>query len=52
MQLHRAWYAPAIGASVREEQRSQWRDKGGQDAVAYHPGQNEVIELVSFSRGG
>lgn len=46
------WYAPAIGASVREERRSQWRDKGGQDAVAYHPGQNEVIELVSFSRGG
>lgn len=45
------WYAPALGAPVREERRSQWRDKGGQDAVAYHPGQNEVIELVSFSRG-
>ena len=23
------WYAPAVGASVREEKRSQWRDKGG-----------------------
>jgi hypothetical protein len=45
------WYAPAIGASVREERRSQWRDKGGQDAAAYHPGQNEVIELVSYTRG-
>jgi hypothetical protein len=45
------WYSPAVGASVREERRSQWRDKGGQDAVGYHPGQNEVIELVSFSRG-
>ncbi len=45
------WYAPAVGASVREERRSQWRDKGGQDAAAYHPGQNEVIELVSFTRG-
>lgn len=45
------WYAPAVGASVREERRSQWRDKGGQDASAYHPGQNEVIELVSYTRG-
>jgi hypothetical protein len=45
------WYAPAVGAAVREERRSQWRDKGGQDAVGYHPGQNEVIELTSFTRG-
>jgi hypothetical protein len=46
------WYAPAIGASVREQKRSQWRDKGGQDDQAYHPGQNATIELISFTRGG
>lgn len=45
------WYAPAVGAAVREERRSQWRDKGGQDLMAFHPGQNEVIELVSYTRG-
>ena len=45
------WYAPAVGASVRERKRSGWRDKGGQDAVAYHPGQNAEIELVSYTRG-
>ena len=45
------WYAPAIGALVREQKESQWRDKGGQDASGYHPGQNATIELVSYTRG-
>lgn len=46
------WYAPAVGASVREEKTSQWRDKGGgQDSSGYHPGQNTTIELTSFTRG-
>jgi hypothetical protein len=45
------WYAPAVGASVREEKTSQWRDKGGQDASGYHPGQNAIVELTSFTRG-
>jgi len=46
------WYAPAVGASVREQKTSQWRDKGGgQDASGYHPGQNAIIELTSFTRG-
>jgi len=45
------WYAPAVGAAVREERRSEWRDKGGQDSFAFHPGQNEVIELVAYTRG-
>jgi hypothetical protein len=46
------WYAPAVGASVREDKRSQWRDKGGgQDASGYHPGQNAIVELTSFTRG-
>ena len=46
------WYAPAVGASVRETKTSQWRDKGGGfDSSGYHPGQNATIELVSFTRG-
>jgi hypothetical protein len=45
------WFAPGVGAPVREHRRSQWRDKGGQDAVGYHPGQYQDIELVSFTRG-
>jgi len=45
------WYAPAVGGPVREDKRSQWRDKGGQDASGYHPGQYATVELVSFTRG-
>jgi len=45
------WYAEAAGASVRERKRSSWRDKGGFDSVAAHPGQNAEIVLVSFRRG-
>jgi hypothetical protein len=45
------WFAPSIGASVREQKTSQWRDKGGQDAPGYHPGQNATIELISYARG-
>jgi hypothetical protein len=45
------WYAPAIGASVREHKSSHWRDKGGQDASGYHPGQYGGLELVSYTRG-
>jgi hypothetical protein len=45
------WYAPSIGAAVREHRQSQWRDKGAQDASDYHPGQYEDIVLVSFTRG-
>ena len=45
------WYAPALGASVREQKRSGWRDKGAQDNQGSHPGQNAVIELVSYTRG-
>jgi hypothetical protein len=48
---YRAWYAPAVGNIVSETKRSQWRDKGGQDASAYHPGQNATIELTSFTPG-
>jgi hypothetical protein len=44
------WYAPAVGASVREEKRSHYREKGGLD-VAFVPGQNATLELVSFTPG-
>jgi hypothetical protein len=44
------WYAESVGAMVQERKRSSFRDKGGQDAAAYHPGQNAEIELVSFTR--
>jgi len=48
---YRAWYSPEVGNIVSESKRSEWRDKGGQDAVAFHPGQNATIELTSFTRG-
>ncbi len=45
------WYAPAIGAVVREQKRSQWRDKGDEDGTVYHPGQLADVRLVSYTRG-
>lgn len=44
------WYSEAVGASVREVKRSTYRDKGDFEAAVYHPGQNALVELVSFSR--
>jgi DUF3108-like len=44
------WYAPAVGAMVREEQRSSYQEKGGIDSGSV-PGQNATIELVSFTPG-
>jgi hypothetical protein len=44
------WYAPAVGAMVREEQRSQYREKEGIDSGTV-PGQNATIELVSYTPG-
>jgi hypothetical protein len=45
------WYAPEVGAMVREDKRSSYRDKGGDDPASYHPGQNAQLRLVSYSRG-
>ncbi len=45
------WYAPEVGATVREAKRSSYRDKGGDDPASYHPGQNAMLRLVSFTRG-
>jgi hypothetical protein len=44
------WYAPSVGAMVKEDKRSYYRDKGGV-AGANVPGQYAIVELVSFSRG-
>lgn len=44
------WYSPAVGAVVHEHKESTWRDKGGQDAVGYHPGQYTDVDLISYTR--
>jgi hypothetical protein len=45
------WYAPAVGAAVREQKRSQWRDKGDENGTIYHPAQLAEVRLVSYTRG-
>jgi len=45
------WYAPSVGAAVQVQNRSQWRDKGDQNAAAYHPGVLSEIKLTSYTRG-
>jgi len=44
------WYAPEVGAMVKETQRSFYREKEGV-AGASVPGQNATIELVSYTAG-
>lgn len=49
---HIVWYAPAVRATVREERRAEYREKGsGPDAFASIPVQNERAELASFTPG-
>ena len=49
---HTVWYAPAVRATVREERRAEYREKGsGRDAFANIPVQNERAELLSFTPG-
>ena len=43
------WYAPSVGAAVREQRRSWSMDKGRSSPRI--PGQNGILELVSFTRG-
>ncbi len=45
------WYAPALGAAVREHDESKWREKSENGAAVYHPGQYMDVELVSYTRG-
>ena len=43
------WYAPEVGASVREERRSSGMAKGRSSPAT--PGRNAIYELTSFTRG-
>lgn len=45
------WYAPEVGAMIREEKEAQYREKGGMDSTAAIRSQHTIIELTSFSRG-
>jgi hypothetical protein len=44
------WYAPAVGAMVKEDKRSHSMQKSGMEGIVV-PGQYAIVELVSFSRG-
>jgi len=45
------WYAPEVGAMVRQEKEAQYREKGGMDSTATIRSQHTSIVLTSFSRG-
>jgi hypothetical protein len=46
------FYAPAVGATVREEKSAEYREKGDQrDGIGAIPAQHAVLELVSYNRG-
>lgn len=44
------WYAPAVGATVREEKRAYYSEKGGLNGGGRLETQRAVVELVSFTR--
>ncbi|HEY3178088.1 MAG TPA: hypothetical protein VGL25_04335 [Casimicrobiaceae bacterium] len=44
------WYAPAVGAMVRTEKRSYYRNKEGVSSGTV-PGQYATLELASYARG-
>jgi len=46
------WYAPSIGATVREEKDAEYLEKGDAIDSQVIRAQHTLIELVSFSRGG
>ena len=46
------WYAPAVGAPVREEKDAEYWEKGDRmDGMGAVRAQHTVLELVSFRRG-
>lgn len=46
------WYAPAVGAPVREEKDAQYRERGDQrDGIAVIPVQHALLELESYTPG-
>lgn len=48
---YQLWYAPDVGAMVREEKQASYREKGGMDLASQIRSQNAVLALTSFSRG-
>jgi len=46
------WYAPAVGAAVREEKEAEYYERGdSRDGVGAIRAQHTVLELTSFSPG-
>jgi hypothetical protein len=46
------WYAPAVGASVREEKEAEYREKGEEmDGTGAIRAQHTLLELTSFTPG-
>jgi hypothetical protein len=46
------WYAPSVGASVREEKSAEYWEKGShRDGIGAIRAQNTLMQLVSFRRG-
>ena len=46
------WYAPEVGATVREEKEAEYWEKGDRmDGMGAVRAQHTVLELVSFKRG-
>lgn len=48
---HTVWYAPAVRGVVREDRRSEWREKGNPMDNAPMISQSETVELVAFRPG-
>jgi hypothetical protein len=47
------FFAPAVGATVREEKNAEYREKSDQrDGIGSIPAQHALLELVSYARGG
>ena len=45
------WWAPAVGASVRETKLATYLERGGGPDAIRHRSQNALLELASFRRG-
>ena len=45
------WYAPAVGAAVREEKDCEYLEKGGQDSKTPVRTQHAVLELIAYAPG-
>lgn len=47
------WYAPAVGAPVREEKNAEYRERGDRrDGIDVVPVQHALLELESYTPGG